>query len=96
MNTNGLAFMIIGFYLVGVIMAGKTTEFYTAITHEKKFYKFGGAVLALYLLKQYLNLGLLGDTFIVAAFMLMLINAAGNGQLDAALQSFNSKSGESK
>lgn len=88
MNSNALSLVIIGAFLLAVTMQGNANKLMGALSEEKGFIKFGAALSALVLIKQFFPLGKTGDIIIYAAILGMFLNIAGRGEIQNFINQF--------
>lgn len=88
MNSNALALVIIGAFLLAVTMQGNANKLMGALSEEKGFIKFGASLTALVLIKQFFPLGKTGDIIIYAAIIGMFLNISSRGEIQNFINQF--------
>jgi len=76
MKTDNIIGFLLALYLLIIIYNGNGYNFIDEILKEKKYIKFGGSILILNVINNELNIGLLGQGFIYAAFLALFINTS--------------------
>ena len=87
MNSNAIAAIIVGAYLIRVFTLGKSDALYQNLKKELPFTKWLIALMALLAIRNALPKENLGNALIGIAFLGMGIESARSGQLDAAYSS---------